>query len=164
MKNLLESKDTIVYVDGKKYRLLDIDESGEHPVFHVSSFESEEDDNEEYTPRLPETDVKYLIWELISACPGTYCMIYGGLQFLLSEVCHTLQIEYGEAVNMLGDENIIYGVLINGEGNKDEDYASITESQLAYLCTKSPLATAKKLGKFLIDNSAEIKAEIVYEN
>ena len=148
MINKLETKDDIVYVDGKKYE---------------SPLESE-DETEEYNIGLPETDVKYLIWKLLSACPGTYYSTYVELEFLLSDVCYTLQIEDDEAVDMLGDENIIYGELINGEGNKDGEYTTITEAQLAYLCTKSPLATAQKLGKFLIDNSAEIKDKIVYGN
>ena len=169
MRTEPETKDGIVYVDGKKYELLDIDESGEHPILNVSPLESE-DETEEYNIGLLETDVKYLIWELLSVCSGTYCKTYGELEFLLSNVCYTLQIEYDEAIEMLGDENIIHGEFVDATGkslfsaDEEGEYTAITESQLAYLCTKSPLATAQKLGKFLIDNSAEIKTDIMYDN
>ena len=157
MEKKFDENDTIVGMDGRCYKLIDIDETGDHPVFILSPFDMETD-TDEYLYTLLFTDVKYLMWELVSACSGTESMTYGELDFLLDKVCLTLRIDYKMAVNLLGEENIIYGELING--NESKEYIAITEAQLAYLCTKSPIKSAKILGEFIIENSSEIKEAV----
>lgn len=140
-------KDTKVHVDGKDYNLLGIDESGEHPIFDVSPCDS---DDEEY--QRIDSDMNSLLAVIIAS------MQHIDLEKLevfynLQEICYALYIDYEDAVNAIGEENIIKEI------PKEEDY-QIDTVQLMKLLRLSDFATAGKLYDFLIETSAELREGI----
>ena len=107
-------------------------------------------DYEEY--KRMNSDIKCLLLMLMNdVCVGD--TIEYKASFYLGEICYDLFLDFEEAVQTLGEENI------NKDIPKREGYL-ITDVQLVKLLSVSPLKTARRLAEFLIDTSETLREEI----
>ena len=107
-------------------------------------------DYDEY--RRIDRDMKRLLSLLI----GDFCAAdtkEGNVTFYLQEVCYDLYLDFDEALQTLGEENIDQSIA-NHEGYL------ITDTQLMKLLSISPLQTARKLYAFLKDTSETLREGI----